>query len=95
MPKQTNRARSSRIAALLWDVRETTDSPSEAVTGLLADLRHYCDAHALDFAQLDRVAYRHYTAEKGEQRQATLGARLCEPQRNAPARNQRDVEDRS
>ena len=41
--------------------RETAD----VVADFLADLRHYCDAHDLDFADLDRRAYGNYTAEKG------------------------------
>lgn len=36
----------------------------DIVADLLADLRHYCDAHGLDFADLDRRAYGNYTAEK-------------------------------
>jgi hypothetical protein len=41
-------------------------SPDGFVTGLLADLRHYCDAHELDFAALDHRAYQHYCLEQYE-----------------------------
>ena len=36
------------------------------VIDLLANLRHFCDSCDLDFGKLDRVAYRHYSAEKAE-----------------------------
>jgi len=42
-------------------------SDSEAITYLLADLRHYCHLHRLDFADLDRRACRHYRAEIHEE----------------------------
>ena len=37
----------------------------EAVTDLLADLRHYCDALGFDMADCDRMAREHYLADKG------------------------------
>lgn len=37
--------------------------PGTAITDLLADLRHLCDAKGLDFADLDRIAYNHYSHE--------------------------------
>lgn len=39
-------------------------SPSDFVTDLLTDIRHYCDARNVDFAACDRLAYRHYAAER-------------------------------
>jgi hypothetical protein len=39
---------------------------ADFVTGLLTDLRHYCDAYELDFAALDHRAYEHYCREKTE-----------------------------
>ena len=38
---------------------------TEAITDLLSDLRHFCDRQKLDFAAMDRAAYRHYIEEKG------------------------------
>ena len=32
---------------------------------MLADLRHLCDQFKFDFAELDRKAYSHYSAEIG------------------------------
>jgi len=36
------------------------------VADVLADLRHYCDAHGLDFADRDRVGRTHYVVELGD-----------------------------
>lgn len=44
------------------------DTPETDITDLLADIRHFCDANGLDFANLDRMAYQHYLAELGEER---------------------------
>ena len=35
------------------------------VIDMLTDLRHLCDVKGWDFADLDRQAYAHYTAENG------------------------------
>jgi hypothetical protein len=40
-----------------------------AVVSLLADLRHYCDTHGLDFAKLDRYAYGDYRAQMATDRE--------------------------
>lgn len=34
------------------------------VVDLLADVRHYCDAHTADFGKLDRTAYQQYIKER-------------------------------
>jgi len=39
------------------------DVSEKAIADLLSDLRHLCDAKRLDFAKLDRRAYRSYDAE--------------------------------
>jgi len=36
----------------------------EVVIDLLVDLRHFCDAHGLDFGACDSMAYIHYLEEK-------------------------------
>lgn len=49
-------------------LRQITVDPIEVefnILDALANLRHLCDALGLDFANLDRVAYRHYADEKG------------------------------
>lgn len=56
--------RAARFGRML-DSHGTGDNTEESVTDLLADLRHFCDRWHLDFAALDRQAYRHYTVEKG------------------------------
>jgi len=40
-----------------------------AVRDLLADLKHYCDANAIDFYAELEAAHRHYTEEVAEARQ--------------------------
>ncbi len=42
------------------------DGPDALVRDLLADLRHYCDAHNIDFADEDRVGYHNYIEELEE-----------------------------
>lgn len=37
--------------------------PTTAVCYLLSDLRHYCDAHRVDFAEQDGVAERNYVGQ--------------------------------
>jgi len=41
-------------------------SNDEQVIDCLTDLRHFCDAYGLDFADLDHIAYNHYIEERGE-----------------------------
>lgn len=37
----------------------------EALTDLLTDLRHWCDAHELDFTAADQMAQVHHASEQG------------------------------
>jgi hypothetical protein len=41
------------------------DTSDKAIANILSDLRHLCDAKRLDFAKLDRKAYRAYADEMG------------------------------
>lgn len=48
--------------------REDVGSPradeiDSTIIDMLADLRHFCDSKSLNFADLDRVAYRLYIRE--------------------------------
>ncbi len=47
-----------------WSKGETMEESATSIIDLLADLRHFCDAENLDFADLDRVAGTHYHAER-------------------------------
>lgn len=40
------------------------EDPESGVIDILTDIRHLCDQVGLDFANLDRIAYNHYIAEK-------------------------------
>jgi hypothetical protein len=42
------------------------------VIELLASVRRFCDGRSLDFGKLDRLAYRHYLEEVGEERRRTV-----------------------
>jgi hypothetical protein len=42
------------------------DEPDTVVKDMLADLRHYCDEHDLDFAELDQKSYAYYLDEVAE-----------------------------
>jgi len=39
------------------------NEPATAIVDLLADIRHWCDLHGQEFAELDSRAYGHYTTE--------------------------------
>lgn len=56
----TARAALSAAVAARADVPAVCD---EAVIDLLADLRHFCVARRIDYAECDRVASGHYQAE--------------------------------
>lgn len=52
---------SQRIARL---AKTTYEGPAVVVRDCLADLRHFCDQHGVDFAAEDRIAYNHYCEER-------------------------------
>jgi hypothetical protein len=59
-----NAQRSNRFEAAMMSLHEEYgDDPQAVLIDLLADARHWCDAHGESFAELDRLAYRHYLAE--------------------------------
>ena len=64
MKGTTPKQRTKSLTTLL---NKTYDPYGERcnVTDMLTDLRHLCDAEGWDFAELDRQAYAHYTAETG------------------------------
>jgi hypothetical protein len=47
-----------------YDLGDDNEAAESQFIDLLTDLRFACDARGLDFAALDRIAYRHYTEEK-------------------------------
>ena len=54
-----------RLLARTYDPGKGADP--ENIADMLTDLRHLCDAKGWNFAELDRIAYRHYVPEKREQ----------------------------
>lgn len=59
--KNPNQIHVATATQALATVYETVDD--EAVVDMLADLRHLCDARRLDFAKLDRRAFRAYASD--------------------------------
>jgi predicted metallopeptidase len=51
--------------SILATYEDAESDASAAIVDLLADIRHLCDKVGLDYADHDRVAYNHYTEEKG------------------------------
>lgn len=41
------------------------DDAETDITGVLTDLRHYCDAHGLNFGHLNALAFSNYCEEDG------------------------------
>jgi hypothetical protein len=64
---RTNQQRAeTAYAALVEGCRvrgELINCDEDALYDLLADLRHFCDANDLNFAEIDRRAYQAYLAE--------------------------------
>lgn len=55
---------SSHVATAEKALKSVYDHTGDkAIVDMLADLRHLCDARRLDFAKLDRRAYRNYADE--------------------------------
>ena len=54
--------RAEKIKSAMENVYDD-DDPASALTNLLADARHFADAHGLAFAQHDRIAQGHYSEE--------------------------------
>ena len=59
---EQNEVRATRITKLI-DYPSTHGDAEAAIVDLLADIRHWCDAEKARFAELDRTAYMHYSAE--------------------------------
>lgn len=53
------------LASAAWARGESPAYGEDAVTDLLADIRHFCMAFGLDYERCDRVAAMHFEAEHG------------------------------
>ena len=90
----TGATRAARVVALRNPNEEAAESPEEFVRDLLADLRHYCDAHDVDFSAADDTAQSHYLAERhtvvrrGTARQVSLASN-APPGANVPGTHPR------
>ena len=54
--------RAKKLLAAMDELYEGAP-PEDALTDLLADARHFADAHGLAFAKQDRAAHAHYRSE--------------------------------
>lgn len=62
-----NRAAARRVDSALHATKRGKPevyADESQVQDLLTDIRHWCDAHDREFAELDAAAYRHYSAER-------------------------------
>ena len=59
--KNPNRMHVMTAEEALKTVYDAVDE--KAIAGILSDLRHLCDDRRLDFAKIDRRAYRSYEDE--------------------------------
>ena len=53
------------LARAAWMRGDAPHYCEEAITDLLADLRHFCSAAGIAFATCDRLAELHFEAENG------------------------------
>ena len=56
--------RMQKLSEILAESYDKAD-PAASLTDLLADARHFADAHGLNIADCDRVAHNHYLQERG------------------------------
>lgn len=66
---EDNKRRANRILCAATAVEAYADSrenPDELAADLLADLRHFCDLHGLDFAAADALGRAAYLEELEE-----------------------------
>jgi hypothetical protein len=56
--KRFQSERASRVQSAMTGVADYG-----CIADLLADIRHFCDVHGLDYEQEDQTAYGHYLAE--------------------------------
>ncbi len=61
----TKRANKARTMLRATYQNHPTRLVAEDVADALADIRHLCDERGFNLAELDRIAYQHYVAEKG------------------------------
>ena len=52
------------LTAIANEYEDDADDILSLITNTLCDLRHLCDKHQLDFAQLDQLGYQTYRTEK-------------------------------
>ena len=61
--RRGNEERAGRVKDILLQFYDEAGGDETNLTDLLADIRHFCDLYAVEFAEADRMAHTHYTAE--------------------------------
>ena len=70
-PGHCNATRAGFAARVLAAYAQETNDDEDVdtlISDFLGDLRHLCDGHGLDFAELDRRGYNHYVEEASPSR---------------------------
>lgn len=62
--ESTRRFQIDRMDELLRAAFDNTEDPAELLAYALCDLRHFADAHGLNFAVTDRKGYAIYAEER-------------------------------
>ncbi len=62
--KKHNKPRARKIHKLLKAGEYELTSKENAVCDILADIRHYCDKHGIDYAEQNERAARHHRHER-------------------------------
>jgi hypothetical protein len=62
----TRAARIQQAAAKVDAYRDSLEDPDQLAADFLADLRHFCDLHSLDFAAMDKRGRAAYLEELQE-----------------------------
>jgi hypothetical protein len=61
--KRNQKERAKKLLAILDGNYELHEN-EQNVMDILADIRHFCDIHKIDYYEQDRRALRHYQAER-------------------------------
>ena len=75
--------RAKKLRAAMEELYDEA-APDDALTDLLADARHFADAHGLDFGEADRKAHDHYCGELGWTRHSETVSRPLPKQEKCP-----------
>lgn len=86
----TNAVRCARVDALMmayaatkgevYEEEETRTGPLE-LASVLADIRHWCDEHGIDFYKAEKLSYQHYLEENVAEAEAPKQPAATKPRK--------------